>query len=94
MHILRSNVVQAMGLRQHPLLSHLRQILLKDPLVLLSAVEAMPGARPLSYSLPIFSLFGRSTGCAVPSWLSCVLNIRFNDRDTSDRQAVRDWSFI
>lgn len=53
-----SNVVQAMGLRQHPLLSHIRQILLKDPIVLLSAIDAMPGkpcsVRYLSQHIDIY----------------------------------------
>ena len=49
-----SNVVQAMGLRQHPLLSHMHQILLKDPLMLLSAVDNMPTRSPVSAALHRF----------------------------------------
>ena len=49
-----SNVVQAMGLRQHPLLSHMHQILLKDPLTLLSAVDNMPVRSPVSVALQKF----------------------------------------
>lgn len=37
-----SNVVQAMGLRQHPLLVHIRLLLLKDPAILSAAMESMP----------------------------------------------------
>jgi hypothetical protein len=37
-----SNVVQAMGLRQHPLLFHVRQILLREPQSLAGAVDIMP----------------------------------------------------
>jgi Golgi complex component 7 (COG7) len=49
-----SNVVQAMGLRLHPLLSHMHQILLKDPLTLLSAVDSMPVRSPVSIALQRF----------------------------------------
>ena len=49
-----SNVVQAMGLRQHPLLSHMHQILLKDPLTLLNAVDSMPARSPVSAALQKF----------------------------------------
>jgi Golgi complex component 7 (COG7) len=38
-----SNVVQAMGLKQHPMLIHLRQLLLKDPASLPTATDIAPG---------------------------------------------------
>ena len=50
-----SNVVQAMGLRQHPLLVHMRQLLLKDPQSLLIAMEAAPARTPVRrLLLPLF----------------------------------------
>ena len=38
-----SNVVQAMGLKQHPLLNHLRQLLLKDPASLIAVADTVQG---------------------------------------------------
>lgn len=46
-----SNVVHAMGLRQHPLLVHLRQFLLKDPHSLMVAMEGQPARTPVSVTL-------------------------------------------
>jgi hypothetical protein len=46
-----SNVVHAMGLRQHPLLVHLRQFLLKDPQTLITALEAAPARTPVAVML-------------------------------------------
>ena len=40
---LYSNVVQAMGLRQHPLIMHIRQMLLKEPSSFACAIDTMPG---------------------------------------------------
>jgi hypothetical protein len=46
-----SNVVQAMGLRQHPLLVHMRQVLLKDPHSLIGTVDTPPARTPVALAL-------------------------------------------
>jgi len=52
--MLNSNVSNAMGLHAHPLLSHVRLLLLQDPSTLYKAIEALPIAAskgPVGYLL-------------------------------------------
>jgi hypothetical protein len=42
--LLCSNVINATGIRPHPLLSHVRLVVQQDPAALLKAVDLLPGA--------------------------------------------------
>lgn len=51
-----SNVISAMGLRQHPMITHLRQLLTNEPKALQGMVEAMPARSSVSIALQKFDL--------------------------------------
>jgi hypothetical protein len=47
-----SNVINATGIRPHPLLSHVRLIVQQDPAALLKAVDLLPGVFKMLVLLP------------------------------------------
>jgi hypothetical protein len=57
---INSNVVNAMGLRQHPLLSHIRQLLLRPPAALGAAIDLIPGTAHTLPSTPTFRPYVQS----------------------------------
>jgi hypothetical protein len=47
-----SNVINATGIRPHPLLSHVRLVVQQDPAALLKAVDLLPGVFKMLVLLP------------------------------------------